>query len=1177
LFNFTNEYIGSLYSAEIADMPDFTHLHVHTQYSILDGASDIQLLMNKVREYGMNSIAITDHGNMFGVLEFLKASKEIKEKHNYDIKPIIGCEMYVAEGSRFEKKGKEDRSGYHLILLAKNYQGYKNLSKLCSHAFKKEAFYYTPRIDKELLMQYHEGLIASSACLGGEIPYLIRNQGEAKAEQALKEYYDIFGDDFYLELMDHGLREQKEVNKVLLDFATRYNIKLIATNDSHFINADDAKAHDILVCLNTGRDYDDPKRMKYTGNEYLRSPEEMEKLFDYCPEALRNTQEITEKIENYKLEHEVILPSFPLPVGFTNEDDFLRHLTYKGAETLYPEMPEDIRSRIEYELEVVKDKGFAGYFLVVSDYIHEAKKMNVSVGPGRGSAAGSAIAFCIGITGVDPIKYNLLFERFLNPERPSMPDIDVDFDDDGREKVKNYVVKKYGAEKVASIVTFGTMAARSAIRDVARVLKLPLSEADRLAKLVPPDPKMTLKKAFADVPELREAKERGSLLVKDTLIFAEKLEGSIRHTGVHACGIIIGRDDLMEYLPLSTAKDTDLMVTQYEGEQVEYVGMLKMDFLGLKTLSIISDAIANIEARHDVKIDIEKIPLDDELTFKLFQRGDTVSIFQFESEGMRSNLRELKPTNIEDLIAMNALYRPGPMDYIPLFINRKKGKEIVEYPHKWLEEILKPTYGIMVYQEQIMQAAQIMAGYTLGQADLLRRAMGKKKKDVMEQQKSVFVQGAMKKGVDKEKAEEVFHVMEKFAEYGFNRSHAAAYSIIAYQTAYLKAHYPAEFMAAVLTRNLNEIKKITFLMDECKRMGLTVLGPDVNESEMKFFVTRKDVIRFGLGAVKGVGESAVDAIVAERKENGPYKSIFDLAKRVNLRACNKRCFEAMAMAGAFDSFEGVHRAQFFFQENNDDSNTIDKIIKHGGHIQNKKTQSQHSLFGESDDVSVPDPKMPECEPFTKLDILNKEREVTGIYISGHPLEDFKIEIENFCNISISELDNLKNLKNRDLVFAGIVTSVAHKTTKQGKPFGSFVLEDYEGSIQIALFSEDYVKFRQYLVKDYFLFIRGRVAPRFNQAEQLELKVNTISLLSEVLKKFVNEITLQIPLELLSEDLIKKIAVHLKKNTGNSKIRFSVHDHVGKVSVELPSRKMKVDSADFLKAMSQFPEIKYKLN
>ncbi|NTW33915.1 MAG: DNA polymerase III subunit alpha, partial [Bacteroidetes bacterium] len=744
-------------------MPDFTHLHVHTQYSILDGASDINVLMKKAQEYGMKSIAITDHGNMFGVFEFVKAAKQLKNP----IKPIIGCEMYVADGSRFEKKGREDRSGYHLILLAKNYNGYKNLSKLCSLGFAKDAFYYTPRIDKELLSQYSEGLIASSACLGGEIPWLILHQGEKQAEQALKEYYEIFKEDFYLEIMDHGLPEQKEVNKIIIKFASKYNIKLIATNDAHFVNADDAKSHDILVCLNTGKNYDDPNRMKYTGNEYLRSPEEMAKLFAHCPEALINTQEISEKIEYFNLEQDVILPSFPLPDNFSDENDFLKHLTYKGAEKVYPQMTEKIKSRLDLELEVIKNKEFAGYFLIVQDYINEAKKMDVAVGPGRGSAAGSAVAFCIGITGIDPIKYNLLFERFLNPERKSMPDIDVDFDDDGREKVKEYVVKKYGTEKVAQIITFGTMAAKSAIRDVARVLKLPLSEADRLAKLVPNDPNMTLKKAFAEVPELREAKEKGNPLVKDTLAFAEKLEGSIRHTGVHACGVIIGKNNLMEHLPLSTAKDADLMVTQYEGKHVEYVGMLKMDFLGLKTLSIIKDAIENIELRHGFKIDIDSIPLDDELTYKLYQRGDTIGTFQFESEGMRTYLRDLKPTDIEDLIAMNALYRPGPMDYIPLFINRKQGKEKIEYPHPLLEEILKPTYGIMVYQEQIMLTAQIMAGYTLGAADVLRKAMGKKMTDVMEKEKVKFVEGAQKKGIEKENAEDVFSVMEKFALYGF--------------------------------------------------------------------------------------------------------------------------------------------------------------------------------------------------------------------------------------------------------------------------------------------------------------------------------------------------------------------------------------------------------------------------
>ncbi len=1119
----------------------------------------------------MKSLAITDHGNMFGVLEFLKAAR------SSGVKPLIGCEMYVADGSRFEKKGREDRSGYHLILLAKNYEGYKNLSRLCSLAFQKEAFYYTPRVDKELLREYHEGLIASTACLGGEIAYNILHQSEAKAEEAIKEYYDIFGEDLYLEMMDHGLPEQQEVNKVLLRLAEKFNIKLIATNDAHFVNADDSKAHDILVCLNTGKDYDDPKRMKYTGFEYLRSPEEMAKLFEFYPEALANTQEIVDKIEEYDLFHDVILPAFPIPEDFKDENEFLAHLAYEGAEKVYPEVNEDVKERLRYELEVIENKGFAGYFLIVQDYINEAKKMGVAVGPGRGSAAGSAVAFCIGITGIDPLKYNLLFERFLNPERPSMPDIDVDFDDDGREKVKEYVVLKYGKEKVAQIITFGTMAAKSAIRDVARVLKLPLAEADRLAKLVPFAADMTLKKAFADVPELKEAKEKGTQLIKDTLKYAAQLEGSIRHTGVHACGIIIGKDNLMEHLPLSSAKDTDLMVTQYEGEQVDYVGMLKMDFLGLKTLSIIKDAIENIEIRHKKKIDIDTIPLDDELTYKLYQKGDTVGTFQFESEGMRNHLKELKPTDIEDLIAMNALYRPGPMDYIPLFINRKLGREAVEYPHKWLEELLKPTYGIMVYQEQIMQTAQIMAGYSLGAADLLRKAMGKKKIDVMEKEKVKFLKGALEKGVDKENADAVFAVMEKFASYGFNRSHSAAYSVIAYQTAYLKAHYPAEYMAAVLTRNLNDIKKVTFYMDECKRAGIPVLGPDVNESQFKFVVNDKGAIRFGLGAVKGVGEAAVEALVTERKENGAYKSIFDVAKRVNLRSCNKRCLEALAMAGAYDGFKDSHRAQYLHKEDNEDTTFLDKVIKHANILAGKNSSTQHSLFGESDDVVIPDPKLPECEEWSKMELLNKEREVTGIYISGHPLEDYRIEIENFCNIKINDLDDTKKLKSRELIFAGIVTSVNHKTTKTGNPFGNFTIEDYDGTIQLALFSEDYLKFKHFLNKDAILFIKARVQPKYGSAEVLEIKITNIGLLSEVLKKCVNDITLKLALADITEELIDRISKSMKKKSGNCNIRFAVFDTLENISIELPARKHKVDSSDFLKVIAGIPEIKFKIN
>ncbi len=1154
-------------------MSEFTHLHVHTQYSILDGQADIKVLIKKVVDYGMKAVAITDHGNMFGVFDFFKTAND------YKIKPILGCEMYVAEGNRFEKKGREDRSGFHLILLAKNYEGYKNLSKLSSLSFKKEAFYYTSRIDKEILKQYSRGLIATSACIGGEIPQLILNSDIEKAEQVLLEYKEIFGNDFYLELQNHNLPEQLEVNEVLIQLAKKYDIKLIASNDVHFVNADDAKAHDILVCLNTSKDFDDPTRMRYSGQEYLKSPEEMMKLFVNCPEAITNTQEIVDKIENYDLYHAVIMPSFPIPEGFDGEDSYLTHLTFKGAEKLYPDLTDEIKDRINYELKVISEKGFAGYFLIVSDYINEAKKQNVAVGPGRGSAAGSVVAFCVGITGIDPIKYNLLFERFLNPERPSMPDIDVDFDDDGREKVKNYVIEKYGVERVAQIITFGTMAAKSAIRDVARVLKLPLSESDRLAKLVPLTADMNLKKAFKEVPELNEAKEKGSALVRDTLIYAEKLEGSIRHTGVHACGIIIGRDDLNEHIPLSTAKDADLMVTQYEGNQVESVGMLKMDFLGLKTLSIINDAIENIEHRHHIKINIETIPLDDDATFKLFQNGDTVGTFQFESDGMRNYLKDLKPTSMEDLIAMNALYRPGPMDYIPQFIKRKLGKEKVEYPHPWLEELLKPTYGIMVYQEQIMQTAQIMAGYSLGAADNLRRAMGKKKKEVMEKERAIFVQGAENKGVEKKNAEEVFDVMEKFAQYGFNRSHAAAYSVIAYQTAYLKALYPAEYMAAVLTRNLSDLKKITFFMDECRRMGISVLGPDVNESEFKFVVNAKGQIRFGLGAVKGVGESAVEAITSERKKNGNFSDIFELTKRVNLHACNKRCMEALAMAGAFDSFADSHRAQYLFKENNEESSFIDKIIKHSSLIALKKSQSQHSLFGDDTEVDIANPALPVTSPWSKMEMLAKEKEVTGIYLSGHPLDDYRIEIQNFCNIPLTELSNdLKQFKGRELKFAGILTSASHRYTKTGKPFGSFTLEDYDGNAQFVLFSEDYLKFKHFLEKEaLLLYVKATVKERYGNAEQMELKITHIGLLSELLQNMVNELILKIKLSDLSEELINNIFKSIKKKKGNCKIKFYIEDVVNNISVEMPSKKWKINPTDFLKSLAEFPQVKFKIN
>ena len=1154
-------------------MPDFTHLHVHTQYSILDGATRIPDLISKAKEYGMDALAITDHGNMYGVLKFYFEAKKQK------IKPIIGCEVYVAPHSRFEKRGQQDRSGYHLILLAKNIQGYRNLSKLSSLGFYKEHFYYTPRIDKELLKEYSEGLIATTACLGGELPTAIINHGIEKAEEVLKEHLEIFGEDYYLELMNSGIPEQKIVNKTLLELAKKFNVKVIATNDVHFLNEKDYEAHHILICLNTGKDIDDKTNMHYTGQEFFKSPDEMAELFKDVPEALTNTREIVDKIEDFDITiKKVILPHFPLPDGFTSEDEYLKHLTYEGANKLYPEITEELKKRLDYELSIIKDMGFPGYFLIVQDFISTARRLGVTVGPGRGSAAGSAVAYCTGITNIDPIKYNLLFERFLNPDRISMPDIDIDFDDEGREKVLNYVVEKYGENRVAQIVTFGTMAARLAIRDVARILKLPLNEADKLAKMVPERPGITLKQAYNEVKELNEIRKKGDELSRKTLNFAEILEGSTRHTGTHACGVIIGPDDLIKYVPLSTAKDSDLMVTQYEGKLVESVGILKMDFLGLKTLSIIKDAIENIYKSHGIKIDIEKVPLEDEKTFELYQRGDTIGTFQFESEGMRGYLKDLKPNNIEDLIAMNALYRPGPMSFIPLFINRKQGKEKIEYPHPMIENILKPTYGIMVYQEQIMQTAQIMGGFSLSEADLLRRAMGKKDKKTMEEQKVVFINGALKKEIEKEKAEEVYQMMEKFAEYGFNRSHSAAYSIIAYQTAYLKAHYPAEYMAAVLTHNLSDIKKITFFVDECKRLSIPVLGPDINESSLNFIVNKNGEIRFGMAAIKGVGEAAVKSIIEERNKNGLFRNIFGFAKRVNLRSVNKRSFEALAKAGAFDGFENTHRAQYFYRENLDDTVFLEKIIKHAGSYQEKQNSMQVSLFGDDEAMEISDPKLPDCEPWSKLQQLKNEKEVTGFYMSGHPLDNYKLEIDNFCNISINTInEGLKPLKNKIFTFAGIVTSVAHKTTRKGNPFGSFIVEDFNDSVQITLFGDDYVSYKKFFENEgYSLLIKATVQYRYNSEDQLEIKVRNISLLPEAIEKFTKEISLNLSMDDINEELIGILSKIINANPGKCNLKIILMDNTDNISVEMKPKRNKVNHLKFINEIKKIPNVEFRL-
>ncbi len=1153
-------------------MSDFTHLHVHTQYSILDGAANIPLLIQRAKELGMNSLAITDHGNMYGVLKFFNESKK------QGIKPIIGCEVYIARESRTKKEKTRGKQYYHLILLAKNKTGYHNLAKLTSLGYL-EGFYYRPRIDKEILEKYSEGIIVSTACLGGEIPQSIMNHGEEKAQEAIDWFKSIFKDDFYLELQNHGTPEQKSVNETILKLAAKNNIKVIATNDVHYINKEDFNAHDILIRLNTGADINDSKDdLHYTGQEYLKSPDEMLELFPEAPEAIENTQEIVSKVEDYDIYNPILLPKFPIPDSFRDENEYLRHLTYEGAKRFYPEITDEIRERLDFELKVIAEMGFPGYFLIVQDFINKAREMDVIVGPGRGSAAGSAVAYCTGITSIDPIGYNLLFERFLNPERVSMPDIDVDFDDAGRDKVLKYVVEKYGREKVAQIVTFGTMAAKLAIRDVARVLKLPLPDADRLAKMVPERPGITLKQAYKDVPELNVIKSKGEELERKTLQFAETLEGSARHTGTHACGVIIGPDDLINYVPLATAKDSELMVTQYEGKLVESVGMLKMDFLGLKTLSIINDAIKNIQKSHGVKIEIEKLPLDDQKTYELYQRGDTIGTFQFESEGMRSYLKELKPTNIEDLIAMNALYRPGPMEFIPTFIRRKHGKEKVEYPHPLLEEILKPTFGIMVYQEQIMQAAQIMGGFTLGKADILRRAMGKKKMDVMAAMKKEFVEGAEAKGIERKNAEDVFATMQEFAKYGFNRSHSAAYSVIAYQTSYLKAHYPAEYMAAVLTHNLNDIKKITFFIDESKRRGIPVLGPDVNESHLNFMVNEKGEIRFGLAAIKNVGESAAQNIIEEREKNGHYFSIFDFAKRVNLKSVNKRSFEALAMAGAFDSFENTHRAQYFYRENTEDSIFLEKVVKYANEYQIQQNSSQVSLFGDSDEVQMVDPSLPECTPWTKLEQLKNEKDVTGFYMSGHPLEDYKSEIDHFCNVTITDLKNDKEkFKNKQVTFAGILTAVNHRTSKTGNPFATFTMEDFNDFDNYILFSEDYLKMKHFLVEGQSLLVKAKVTERNYKNGQLDIRISSIMLLSEAMERNTKEILLKLKLEQISDEFIVQLDKLLKESPGSCKLKFQVSDPEDHIDVNLPAAKLSVGASQFLRGISSIPELEYALS
>jgi DNA polymerase-3 subunit alpha len=1182
-------------------MSGFVHLHVHTQYSILDGASNIKLLVDRAKELNMKAVAITDHGNMFGVKEFINtvAKKndpiyteikrlkcdldKITETENPEkfveltgqiqsekkklFKPIIGCEAYIAKNSRFDRTEKDDRGGNHLIVLAKNLEGYHNLVKLVSYSWT-EGFYYKPRMDKELLRKYSKGIIASSACLGGEIPQAILAGDLALAEKLIYEYKDIFGDDFYLELTLHQSGDYKidqdvyehqlKVNKILVELGKKTNTKCIATNDAHFINASDAQAHDRLICLSTGKDLDDPDRLRYTTQEYIKSEEEMLANFPDYAEAIYNTAEIADKVEIYSLSNAPIMPYFPLPDGFTDDNVFLRHLTYEGAKKRWGEnLTDTIKERIEFELEVVARMGYPGYFLIVWDFIKAAREMGVSVGPGRGSAAGSVVAYCLRITDIDPIKYDLLFERFLNPERISMPDIDIDFDEDGRELVLKYVVEKYGRKRVAQIITFGTMAAKMAIRDIARVQKLPLFESDKLAKLVPDRPGTTLAMAFKEVPELAAARNSDNEMIRDTLKYAEVLEGNVRQTGVHACGVIIGRDDLEEYIPLSTAKDADLFVTQYEGSQVEDIGLLKMDFLGLKTLSIIKDALGFIEESKGVEIDIDAIPLDDKKTFQLYSRGETTGLFQFESLGMKKHLRALQPNRFEDLIAMNALYRPGPMEYIPSFINRKHGKEKIEYDIPVMEEYLTDTYGITVYQEQVMLLSQKLASFTKGQADGLRKAMGKKQLEVMNKLKEQFTQGCLKNGHPQEAIDKIWNDWEAFAQYAFNKSHSTCYAYISYQTAYLKANFPSEFMAAVLSRNISDIKKITIFMDECKRMGMQVLGPDVNESSYKFTISPNGDIRFGLGAIKGVGENAVANIIEARKIHGKYKDIFDFAEKVNLQTVNKKNFEALAVAGGFDGLGSIKRSDYFALDSKGVS-LIEQIIRYGAKVQTEKNNNQQSLFGASTGYDLQKPEIIKGQDWSKLEKLNREKEVIGIYLSAHPLDDYRLEIDNFCNTSMAEMKDLPLLHGKEVTIAGMITSAKVATSKNGNQFGKITIEDYSDSWEMALFGKDFENYRKFCFDGYSLIIKGKVQPKSYNPAELEFKIKTINMLSDVKEEMIKMVNITLPIHEITDNLVDELKKQVESNKGKIVLKFRVIDPESKISIDLFSRTMKVN-------------------
>ena len=1233
-------------------MEDFIHLHVHTQYSILDGQAAIPKLVDKAIKNGMRGMAVTDHGNMFGIKElFNYCNKVNKGKSDEEkFKPIFGCEVYCARRDLHSKENNAlDKSGWHLILLAKNEVGYHNLIKIVSEAWV-DGYYHRPRTDHKSIEKHHEGIIASSACLAGEIPRYIKNGQIDEAEKSVEWFKSVFGDDFYIELMRHEVKdpmqranrdtfkEQKAIEPTLIELARKHNVKIICTNDSHFVDEDNAEAHDRLLCLSTGKDLDDPNRMLYSKQEWFKTREEMNEVFKDIPEALSNTIEILNKVETYSIDHAPIMPFFAIPEEFgteeewrkkfTEEDifneftrdengnvvltpeeaekkikklggidklyrikfeaDYLKKITYDGAKRLYGDpIPDDVKTLLDFELHVMKTMGFPGYFLIVQDFINSAQKeLGVWVGPGRGSAAGSAVAYCLGITKIDPIKYDLLFERFLNPDRISLPDIDTDFDDDGRGKVLQWVTEKYGAEKVAHIITYGTMATKLAIKDVARVQKVPLATVNALCKAIPDrlpnGKKMNLANAIECVPELKDAATSPDPLLRDTMRFAQMLENNVRNTGVHACGTIICRDAIDDWVPVSTADDKEtgekLRCTQYDGHVIEETGLIKMDFLGLKTLSQLKEAAANVKESLGIDLDVNQFDIQDPATYQLYCDGRTVGTFQFESAGMQKYLRELQPNVFEDLIAMNALYRPGPMDYIPDFIERKQGRKPIEYDIPCMEKYLKDTYGITVYQEQVMLLSRQLADFTRGESDALRKAMGKKKKDIVDAMKPKFIEGGVKNGHDPKILDKIWSDWEKFASYAFNKSHATCYSWVAFQTAYMKANFPPYFMAAVMSRSLDNITEIRKLMDECKQMGINTLGPDVNESRHKFSVNSKGDIRFGMAAIKGVGEAAVSAIIEEREKNGAYTSIFDFVERVNLSQCNKKNIENLVIAGAFDSFQNISRESFFAPCSRQGETFLDVLVRYGNSFQQDKYKAQTSLFGGMD-ITVTHPALPKNVPaWGNLERLNKERELVGIYLSAHPLDEYSIILDYVCNTKLTQLEKKEELaKMEEVTIGGIVTAVRTGESKNGNPYGIVKMEDFAGSGEIPLFGSDWMTYRNFFIEGTSLFIRLKVEPHKYRPGIFNTNIKSVELMSEVKDKSIQKITFDVPLDKLNSTMVEDLAEIVKENPGEAELVFNIHTSDSN-NVVLMSRKLKVRvEKKLVQYIKEHDEIGIKVN